>query len=171
MKIYFHILSIFNVNEMGSHWVLFLLYLNIVLNWPEDGPLRPKHVAKYSLIVITSSCLDRRVCCVLTLRNILYKFDNTQQDGLSKKKFKGTRLRMKFPASYGIWRHIIIFKTHVSGPHSDLPKLCPQLYIVLKIKFNPLKTEIHLNNIQKLSFHLTENTFFITKTNHQMLFR
>ena len=81
---YFHILSSSNVNEMGSHWVLFLLYLNIVLNWPEDGPLRPKHVAKYSLIVITSSCLDRRVCCVLTLRNILYKFDNTQRDGLSQ---------------------------------------------------------------------------------------
>ena len=52
--IYFHkifhmmeifILSSFNVNEIDSHWVLFLLYLNIVLNWPEDGRLRPKHVA------------------------------------------------------------------------------------------------------------------------------
>jgi len=67
----FHILSCFIVNEMGSHWVLFLLYLNIVLSWPEDGRLRPKHVAKYNLIVITASCLD--VCCVLTVHNILYK--------------------------------------------------------------------------------------------------
>ena len=53
----FHILSRFNVNEMGSHWVLSLLYLNIVLSWPEDGRSRPKHVAKYHLIVIIASCL------------------------------------------------------------------------------------------------------------------
>ena len=63
--------QVFNVNEMGSHWVLFLLYLNIVLNWPEDGHLRPKHVAKYNLIVTITSCLD--VCCVLTVHNILHK--------------------------------------------------------------------------------------------------
>ena len=72
----FHILSSFNVNEIGSHRVLFLLYLSIVLNWPEDGRLRPKHVAKYNLIVITASCLD--VCCVLTVHNMLHKSDNTQ---------------------------------------------------------------------------------------------
>ena len=65
----FHILSSFNVNEMGCHSVLFLLCLNIVLNWPEDGRLRPKHVVKYNLIVIIASCLD--VCCVLTVHNIL----------------------------------------------------------------------------------------------------
>ena len=59
-----------NANEMGSHWVLSLLYLNIVLNRPEDGRLRPKHVAKCNLIVIIASCLD--VCCVLTVHNILY---------------------------------------------------------------------------------------------------
>ena len=42
---------------MGSHWVLFLLYLNVVLSWPEDGRSRPKHVAKskYNLIVIAAS--------------------------------------------------------------------------------------------------------------------
>jgi len=56
-------------------------YPNIALNWPEDGRLRPKHVAKYSLIVINASCLD--VCCVLTVHGILYKFDNTQWGGLS----------------------------------------------------------------------------------------
>jgi len=67
----FHILSSFNVNEMGSHWVLFLLYLNIVLSWPEDGRLRPKHVAKYNLIAIIASYLS--ICCVLTVHNILYK--------------------------------------------------------------------------------------------------
>ena len=67
----FHILPSFNVNQMGSHWVLFLLYLNIVLNGPEDGRLRPKHVAKYNLILIIASCLA--ICCVLTVHNILYK--------------------------------------------------------------------------------------------------
>jgi len=41
-----------------------------------------KNLAKYNLIVIIASCLD--VCCVLALRNILYKFDNTQLDGLSQ---------------------------------------------------------------------------------------
>ena len=67
---------------MRSHLPLFLHYLNIVLNWPEDGRLRPKHVAKYNLIVIIASCLD--VCCVLTVHNILYKFDNTQRGGTSQ---------------------------------------------------------------------------------------
>ena len=33
------------------------LIVLIVLNWPEDGRLRPKHVAKYNLIVIIASCL------------------------------------------------------------------------------------------------------------------
>ena len=65
----FQILSRFNMNEMGSHCVIFLLYLNIVLGWPEDSRSRPKHVAKYNLIVIIASCLD--VCCVLTVHNIL----------------------------------------------------------------------------------------------------
>ena len=69
----FHILSSFNVNEMGSYWVLFYCTLIVVLSWPEDGRLRPKHVAKYHLIVIIASCLD--VGCVLTVYNTLYKFD------------------------------------------------------------------------------------------------
>ena len=81
---FYNILSSLNVSEMGSHWVLFLLYLNIVLNWLEDGRLRPKHVAKYNVNVIIASCPD--VCCVLTVYNISYKFDNTQRDGLSQKK-------------------------------------------------------------------------------------
>ena len=55
---------------MGTHWVLFLLYLNTVLSWPENGWSRLKHVAKYNLIVIIASCLD--VYCVLTVCNILY---------------------------------------------------------------------------------------------------
>ena len=42
----------------------------LIRNWPEDGRLRPKHVAKYNLIVIIASCLD--VCCVLTVHNVLY---------------------------------------------------------------------------------------------------
>jgi len=72
----FHSLSRFNVKGMGSHWGLILLYLNIFLSRPEDGRSRPKHVAKYNLTVIIVFCLD--VCCVLTVHNILYKFDNTQ---------------------------------------------------------------------------------------------
>jgi len=63
----------------------FYCTLILFLNWPEDGRLRPKHVAKYNLILIIASCLD--VCCVLTVHNILYKFDNTQWDGLSQKKY------------------------------------------------------------------------------------
>jgi len=56
----------------------------LFLNWPEDGRLRPKHVAKYNLLVIIASCLD--VCFVLTVHNILYKFDNTQWDDPPQKK-------------------------------------------------------------------------------------
>ena len=53
----------------------FYCTLIVVLNWPEDGRSRPKHVVKCNLIVIIAACLD--VCCVLTVCNILYKFDNT----------------------------------------------------------------------------------------------
>jgi len=53
--------SHFNVNEC-------------VLSWPEDGRLRPKHVAKYNLIVIITSCLD--LCCVLTAHNIQFDIHN-----------------------------------------------------------------------------------------------
>jgi len=52
--------------------------VNIVLNLPEDGRLRPKHVAKYNLIVIIASCLD--VCCVLTVHNIWYKFNKFSEN-------------------------------------------------------------------------------------------
>jgi len=45
-------------------------YVPSIQNWPENDRLRPKHVAKYNLIVIIASCLD--VCCVLTVYNILY---------------------------------------------------------------------------------------------------
>jgi len=49
----------------------FYCTLIVALSWPEDGRLRPKHVAKYNLIAIIASCLD--VCCVLTVHNIIYK--------------------------------------------------------------------------------------------------
>ena len=39
---------------------------------------------KFYFIVIIASCLDVR--CVLTVQNILYKFENTQRDGLSQMK-------------------------------------------------------------------------------------
>ena len=76
---------------------IFLLYLNIVLSWPEDGRLRPKHVATYNLIVIIAYCLN--VCCVLTVQNILYKFDNTQRDGLSLSHKKNIALCLYLPPS------------------------------------------------------------------------
>jgi len=62
--------------------VLFLLFLNIVLSWPEDGRLRPEHVAKYNLILIIASCTDVR--CVLTIHNILYKSD--KHNGMASRK-------------------------------------------------------------------------------------
>ena len=68
---YLYVRLSFKVNEMGPHWVLLLLYLNNVISWPEDGRLRPKHVTKYNLTTIIATCLD--VCCVLTVRNILYR--------------------------------------------------------------------------------------------------
>ena len=60
---------------MGSHFVHIKFYqrlmwtewdpikyyfyctLIVVLSWPEDGRSRPKHVAKYHLILIIASCL------------------------------------------------------------------------------------------------------------------
>ena len=64
-------LSRINVNEMGSHWAIFLLYIDVVLSWPEDGRSRPKHVAKYNLIVIIASCS----MCVVYWRCIMYYTD------------------------------------------------------------------------------------------------
>ena len=45
------------MNDMGSHCVTFYCTLIVVLSWPEGGRSRPKHVAKYHLIVIIASCL------------------------------------------------------------------------------------------------------------------
>jgi len=44
---------------MGSHFVneIYFCTLIIFLIWPEDGWSRPKHVAKYYLIVIIASFL------------------------------------------------------------------------------------------------------------------
>ena len=64
----------------------------VVLSWPEDGRSRPKHVAKYNLIVIIASCLD--LCCVLTVRNILHKFNNTPRDDLSLSQ-KGHNIKIE----------------------------------------------------------------------------
>ena len=64
----------FTVNEMGSHWLLTLLYRNNknVLYWPEDDRLRSKYVA-----VIWPDCIHNITvliyCCVLTEYNTLYK--------------------------------------------------------------------------------------------------
>ena len=58
-----------------------LLYLNVVLSWSEDDRSRPKHVAKYNLIVIIASCLD--ICCVLTAHNKQFDIHN----GMASIKF------------------------------------------------------------------------------------
>jgi len=81
--------------------------LIVALSWPEDGRLRPKHVAKYDLHVITASCLE--VYCVLTVYNILYKFDNTQRDGLCQKNttYFGA-IRKSF---------IVMFRFHTTSIH------------------------------------------------------
>ena len=69
----FQILSRFNVNEMGSHLVIFLLYLNIILSWSEDVRSRPKHVAKCHLILIIASCLMYVVYwrCIIYYTNLI----------------------------------------------------------------------------------------------------
>ena len=57
-----------------------LLYLKIVLYWPEDNRLRSKHVATMwpdCICVITVMMY----CCVVTVYNTLYTFVNTQRDG------------------------------------------------------------------------------------------
>jgi len=54
------------------YYTNFYCILIVVLSWPEDGRLRPKHVAKYNLIEIIETCLD--ACSVLTVLYILYKF-------------------------------------------------------------------------------------------------
>ena len=66
----YYVLSLQNVHQdkvrqlqLGYIW-LHVSAVKFHLNWPEDGRLRPKHVAKYNLIVTIASCLD--VCCVLT---------------------------------------------------------------------------------------------------------
>ena len=60
------------VNEMGSYWVLTLLYLNNVLYWPKDECLRSKHVA-----IMWPECIHNIAVlihsCVLTECNTLYK--------------------------------------------------------------------------------------------------
>ena len=49
----FHILSSFNVKDMWDPTeYYFYSTLIVVLSGPEDGRLRPKHVAKYNLIVL-----------------------------------------------------------------------------------------------------------------------
>ena len=59
--------SIHNIHQTRCNKYCTVIF---VLSWPEDGRSRPKHVAKYYLIVIIASCLD--VCCVLTVHNILH---------------------------------------------------------------------------------------------------
>jgi len=84
----FRILARFNVNEMGSNWVLFYCTLIVVLSLPEDGRSRPKHVAKYYLIVIIASCL----MYVVYWRRIIYYADLIIHNGMASQKKKSCRL-------------------------------------------------------------------------------
>ena len=58
-------------NEIGSHWVLTLLYLKNVPYCPEDDRLRSKHVA-----IMWPECICNITvliyCCVLAVYNTLY---------------------------------------------------------------------------------------------------
>ena len=58
-------------------------YLNNLIIYRQLFGASSERLTLYNLIVIIASCLD--VCCVLTVRNMLYKFDNTQQDGLPQR--------------------------------------------------------------------------------------
>ena len=55
--------------------------LIVVLSWPEDGQSRPK---RSQILPNRNYCILFDVCCVLTVHNILHKFDYTQRDGLSQ---------------------------------------------------------------------------------------
>jgi uncharacterized protein YutE (UPF0331/DUF86 family) len=64
------------------YWQYIIYYTDLITH---NGMASLKFIAsnaKYNLILIIASCLD--VCCVLTVHNILYRFDNTQRDGLSQ---------------------------------------------------------------------------------------
>ena len=57
----------------------FYCTLIVVRSWPEDGRSRPKHVAKYNLIVIIASCL----MCVVYWRCVIYYTDLITHNGMA----------------------------------------------------------------------------------------
>ena len=69
---------------MGSHWVTFFCTLIVVFSWPEDCRSRPKHVAKYHLIVIIASCL----MYVVYWRCIIYYTNLIIHNGMASPKLK-----------------------------------------------------------------------------------
>jgi len=78
----FHILSRFDMNEIGSFWVVFLLYLNccswLAWIWPVTAETCSQILPNFNYCVLFD------ICCVLTVHNMLYRFDNTQLDGLTQ---------------------------------------------------------------------------------------
>ena len=56
----------------------------VVLSWPEDGRSRPKHVAKYNLIVIIGSCLMHVVYCFYCTLMVVLSWP---EDGRSRPKY------------------------------------------------------------------------------------
>ena len=102
----FHILSKLNVNEMGSHKYYFYCTLIVVLSWPEDGRLRPKHVAKISPnFVITASCLMYVVYwrCIIYYTNLIYTTGWPLSLSLSLKKKKKKKVWTLKVNSFGSW--------------------------------------------------------------------
>ena len=65
---------------------MFLLYLNRCSQLAWRWPVTAETCSQIS--PNCNYCILFDVCCVLTVHNILYRFDNTQRDGLSRKKIQ-----------------------------------------------------------------------------------
>jgi len=69
------------MRQIKSDPVKYYFYctLIVVVSWSEDGRSRPKHVARHHLI-FCNYCVLFDVCCVLTVRDILHKKDQEDQN-------------------------------------------------------------------------------------------
>ena len=69
---------------MWTKWdpIQYYFYCTLIddLSWPEDGPVTAETCSQIS--PNCNYCILFDACCVLTVHNILYRFDDTQRDGL-----------------------------------------------------------------------------------------